>query len=224
MKMRFGMLATDAFGKAGGQCIQRRGNIRVMRNITIPTQRQASTQNPQRFINSALFNSWQFLSKLVRDEWAFVGQNLPRLNGWGDSKTLSGREAYTSLNSIWGPYAGTDLDPSIIDFSVPTIEVASLAVSVENEEFVVSAIASGNTEFVQMKVLKLPSLAVNPNVSKLKTFARTDAFGEADTNFTLLKNAVPSLRVGTILSISIRAVSSSGIASPWVQKQIIANA
>lgn len=219
--MRFGMLATDAFGKAGGQCIQRRGNIRVMRNITIPTQRLASTQNPQRFINSELFNGWQFLSKIDRDEWAFVGQNLPRLNGWGDSKTLSGREAYTSLNSIMLPYSGVILQANTIDFSVPVLNIASLTISLEAEEFKINATASSSTQFLQMKVLKLPSLAVNPSISKLKTFARTNAYGEEGTNYTFLAIAVPSLAVGTILSIALRAVSASGMTSPWQQQQVV---
>ena len=119
MKIRFGMLATDAYGKAGGQAIQRRGSIRVLRNITIPTQRISSRQNPQRSISSLLFNGWSFLARSEREMWSEVGANLSAVNGWGEEKTFSGRQAYTKLNGIAFVKTNALIDPSEMQYEVP---------------------------------------------------------------------------------------------------------
>ena len=220
MKIRFGMLAVDAYGKAGGQCIQRRGGLRVLRNITIPTQRIASTQNPQRFINSQLFNKWQFLSKAERDEWGTVASFLPRVNGWGDSKTINGREAYNSLNSIVMPFDVGGVDPYSVTYEIPSLTLGTFLISksISSMDFYIDE--SSDYSFCQIKALQLRSSAVNPSVVKLKTYDRINDISDNATNWENFLLAFPNVQVGNVFSVAIRPVSVSGLAGPWIQQTV----
>ena len=220
MKIRFGMLAVDAYGKAGGQCIQRHGSIRVLRNITIPTQRLSSTQNPQRFLNSQLFNKWQFLSVSDRDMWSEVGSNISRKNGWGEDHALSGRQAFGSFNAIMYPYTNALVDPTLFNYEAVGLTVASIIISKDTTSFVVNHSIIGTPSFYQMKGLRLSSRAVNPDVSKLSTFFRVDNLFDDVDIYLAFSKYFKNILEGQIFSIAIRAINESGVTSPWVQLQV----
>lgn len=216
------MLATDGIGKAGGQCIQRNGSLRVLRNITIPTQRNASRQNPQRFVNSRFFTSWAFLSATVRSEWDIIGSNIVTKNSWGDDRFLSGREAFTRLNSIVFPYVGDTVVPEVVDYFTPLATFGTFVLDADASTLELPIIETDSAYFYQMKAMKLRSSAINPNISKLKTFGREQDITATTDIFDLLESAFGTVQPGMIFSIAIRAVSQSGFTSLWTQQTVIA--
>jgi len=221
MIIRFGMLATDAYGKAGGQCIQRRGSIRVMRNITIPTQRIASQQNRQRFINSRLFSDWAFLPKETRDGWATVATFLSARNGWGEEKQLSGREAYTRLNSIVIAIGLSPIEPAAVEYTIPILELGIISINSIDKEFEIVPLANINGDYFQVKFMRLRSMAQNPLISKLKTATYLSDLTDAADNYDQLTASTGKLRTGDMLSISIRPITFSGITGIWSQLNLI---
>lgn len=216
------MLAVDAFGKAGGQCIQRRGSLRVLRNITIPIQRLASTQNPQRFVNSRFFTSWAFLDASVRDEWDIIGSNIVSKNGWGDERYLSGREAYVRLNSLKFPYSAETVTPIEVDYFTPIAEFGNITLNSNTSELTIPTIELDSNYFFQIKALRLRSSANNPNISKLKTFTRIDGLDDTAELYDLLVQQYGTVNSGQIYSIAVRGISQGGFSSIWTQQTVIA--
>lgn len=214
------MLATDAYGKTGGQAIQRRGSIRVLRNITIPTQRLASRQNPQRSISSKLFNGWSFLSRSEREMWSEVGANLSAVNGWGEEKTYSGRQAYTKLNGIALVKTNALIDPSEMRYEVPYFIASPFVIVAEDSELIITLTDIANCDFFQLKAMRLRSDANWPLIEKLKTFSRPTIVSDADANFRALRDIAGDISFGNVFSIAVRGVTAFGIVSPWVQMNV----
>jgi hypothetical protein len=210
------MLMTDGVGKAGGQSIQRRGAIRVLRNITIPTQRRASLMNPQRFVASFLFSVWSTYGIIRRDQWAIIGNNLRGLTIWGDEKGFSGREAFLKTQMLIYAYDRSTIDPVLFDYTVPSLESQGLELSSTNQTLKWTIVAQSGSLFYQMKALRNRSGAVNPNVEKLLTFYRSIDYTDQTENFSQLEASIGSVGVGAFVSIAIRGISASGLPTPWI--------
>lgn len=222
MKIRFGALIVGATGKSQGQTIQRYRRGSFLRKITVPVQRLGSTQNPQRFVSSFIFNQWNKLNSSVRSDWSAVGARTYRTDSYGDEYTLSGREAFTSFSSITYPWLNALINPSLFNDNVPTFTTSGFELSVTSEELSLHIADETFVEFYQVKCKLLPSLAVNPQVSKLTTFIRTDTPNDVSLLYGNLLQAIPTLRVGSVVAISVRAVNSTGLFSPWVQQTVVA--
>lgn len=209
------MLMTDGVGKAGGQSVQRRGSIRVLRNISIPTERIASTMNPQRFVNSYLFSVWSTFTPEQRQKWIDIASGLTGKNIWGEDKTYSGREAFLMCNGVFWPYTSALIDPNGFDWLKPSATFTDITISSTNQTMTFTDTLSVDVEFFQMKAIRNRSSAVNPKVEKLKTFFRTSDTTDVSTNFENLEITVGTVAVGDLFTIAIRAVSQFGLVSPW---------
>lgn len=221
MKIRFGMLATDAFGKAGGQAIQRRGSIRVLRNITIPTQRFASTSNPQRLINTRFFSSWSFLPAETRSQWSLIGSNLTTKNGWGEEKTLSGREAYVKCNSLAFPFINIEIDANLFDYVTPLADISLIQVNASTSLVSIDFSNVSDIGFLQFKAMPLRTLAQNPLIDKLKTFGRVETVFDESELFDNMEQVFGTLQPGQLFSVAVRPISLFGIVGVWFQMQVI---
>ena len=220
MKIRLGMFMTDAVGKAGGQCIQRRGNTRVLRNITIPTQRIASTQNPQRFINNFLFSQWSRLNPTVQSEWATVSEILRGKDTFGDEKSYTPRESFSKCNGVLFPATKTLIDASIFNYSVPVLEVGKITIDLSATEFVIDVTSQIDVFRTQIKAKRLANFSQNPKVYKLKTFFYAIDHTDSAEIFAKFAEMFPLINSGQYWSISVRGISASGLISPWVQKLV----
>lgn len=223
MKIRYGMLMVDGIGKAGGQCVQRRGGTRVLRNISVPTQRMASTQNPQRFVNNKFFTSFAALGETNQAMWQVIGSNTVVRDPFGESRTLSAREAFIKFNAIRYPFANQEVESDEFSYNAPILNVLSVQIDLSNEEMFVDFATPTNLEFIQLKAMKLRSNAVNPSVAKLKTFARSIPVLDASELFLLLRASVQGIYGGNYFSIAVRGVTSSGLVSPWNQFKVMAD-
>ena len=220
MKVRFGMMMTDAVGKAGGQCIQRRGNTRVLRNITIPTQRIASTQNPQRFINNFLFSQWSRLNPTEQNEWFTVSEVLRGKDTFGDEKSFTPRECFSKCNGTLYPATKVLIDASVFNFSVPVLEVDEISIDLSDNDFILNIASEVDVFRTQIKAKRLANYSQSPKVYKLKTFDYAIDNTDSHAIFAKFEAMFPQLNAGDYWSIAVRGISASGLVSPWVQKLV----
>lgn len=215
MKVRFGMLMTDAVGKAGGQFIQRTRFGNVLRNITIPVQRLASLQNPQRATNSFLFARWSFLAPDIRAMWDVIGSNLRTKNPFGDDVAMSGRDAFTSCSSIVYPYTTQLVDPSSFNYLRPYTNFESVSVDTSGAEINFSDIDYRDVDFFQVKGAILKNGSINLNLKKLKTFYSDISVSNGGNVFDYFNDRIGVVSAGDWVQIAIRGISFSGLASEW---------
>ena len=223
MKVRFGMMMTDAVGKAGGQCVQRRGNTRVLRNITIPTQRMASTQNPQRFVNNYLFSQWSRLNPPEQNEWVTVSETLRGKDIFGDEKSYTPRECFTKCNGVLYPATKVLIDASVFNYSVPVLDIGLISVDISSNSFDLNVAHEVDVFRTQVKAKRLSNFSQNPKVYKLKTFSYTPDNTDSPAIFEQFVKMFPNITAGDYWSIAVRGISSSGLVSPWVQQTVILN-
>lgn len=215
MKVRFGMLMTDAVGKAGGQFIQRTRFGNVLRNITVPVQRLASLQNPQRSTNAYLFSFWNLLLDSDRALWAVIGRNLKTKNTFGEVVAMSGRDAFTSCSSLLYPYANQFVDANSFSYIRPVTDFYRVILDTSTGEMEFFFNNYSDVYFFQMKGAVLKNGSVNLSLKKLKTFARTNIVSAGPTNFDYFNDRIGVVSAGDWVQIAIRGISDSGLASEW---------
>lgn len=215
MKVRFGMLMTDAVGKAGGQFIQRTRFGNVLRNITVPVQRLASLQNPQRSTNAYIFSYWHLLIDSERAMWAVIGSNLRTKNPFGDDVAMSGRDAFTSCSSLLYPYANHLVDANSFSYVRPVSDFAQVIFDTSAAEMDFVSNNYSDQYFFQIKGAILKNDSINLNLKKLKTFARVVVISASPTLFEYFNERIGVVSAGDWVQIAIRGISFSGLASEW---------
>lgn len=215
MKVRFGMLMTDAVGKAGGQFIQRTRFGNVLRNITVPVQRLASLQNPQRATNGYIFSYWHSLSDAERAMWGVIGSNLRTKNIFGDDVAMSGRDAFSSCSSLLYPYANHLVDPSSFSYTRPVSDFAQVIFDSSSGEIDFQSNNYSDVYFFQIKGVILKNPSINLNLKKLKTFARVNTVANSPYLFDIFNDKIGVVYSGAWVQLAIRGVSFSGLASEW---------
>ena len=215
MKVRFGMLMTEAVGKAGGQFIQRTRFANVLRNITIPVQWLASLQNPQRTANSFLFARWSFLAPDIRAMWDVIGSNLITKNPFGDDVAMSGRDAFTSCSSLVYPMTNSIVSANAFSYVRPFTNFESVSVDTSGAEINFNDIDYRDVDFYQVKGAILKNGSINLNLKKLKTFYRDSSVSNGGNIFDYFNDRIGVVSAGDWVQIAIRGISFSGLASEW---------
>ena len=215
MKVRFGMLMTDAVGKAGGQFIQRTRFGNVLRNITVPIQRLASLQNPQRVVNSFVFSRWSSIAQSKRDNWAVIGSNLITKNAYGEPVPMSGRDAFTRCNSIMYAFDGSFVDVFAFSYITPSIKIDYIEINEGNGEIRINVVNEASVYFWQIKAMPLKNASINLSADKLKTFFRDYTIDDPNNIFDGYRDIFGNPIQGSFIMFAIRGVSVSGLVSAW---------
>jgi len=98
-KIKFGMMMTDARGKLGGQVFSKNRAGAYIRTKVTPVNPQTSFQALVRSFFTAITTGWRLLTVLQRDAFQAAVSNWTTTDIFGDSKTPSGFQLYTKLNS-----------------------------------------------------------------------------------------------------------------------------
>lgn len=125
-------------GPAFGQFSRSQGNTTAshnrngsyLRNRTIPADPATPKQLAIRALVQNLSEQWRDITQAQRDGWSSLGDQMTRLDTQGQSYTLTGLQAYTSINM------NRDLIALARNDDAPALDVPSTAVS-----FTVSAAA-----------------------------------------------------------------------------------
>lgn len=98
MLIKFGSIVVDGRGKLGGQVYSKNRGGAYVRNNAVPTNPRTSFQQAGRAILTMLSQGWSGLDKTKIDAWNAAVNSFKRTNVFGDSKALSGKNLFTSLN------------------------------------------------------------------------------------------------------------------------------
>lgn len=106
---------TNISGKSGGSVFAHNKNGNYVRRLGIATQPQTAKQTAVRSLFGVISRMWGTLTQRQRDAWKTWGTENPKTDQFGDSRPLSGRQAFISVNSNLQTIAGGSL--LVPDFS-----------------------------------------------------------------------------------------------------------
>lgn len=90
---------TNISGKSGGSVFAHNKNGNYVRRLGIATQPQTAKQTLVRNVFGAFSRMWGTLTQAQRDAWKTWGAENPKTDQFGDSRPLTGRQAFISANS-----------------------------------------------------------------------------------------------------------------------------
>lgn len=113
---------TNISGKSGGSVFAHNKNGNYVRRLGIPTQPQTHSQTLARSVFGALARSWNALDTAARNAWKDYGNSNPKVDQFGDSRPLTGRQAYISANSNLNAVGEAMLlNPDIFTYEMPSV-------------------------------------------------------------------------------------------------------
>lgn len=116
---------TNISGKSGGSVFAHNKNGNYVRRLGIATQPQTAKQTLTRSIFGVISRMWGSLTQEQREAWKTWGAENPKTDQFGDSRPLTGRQAFISANSnlnsvgldpISSPSIARPTFPSIVSF------------------------------------------------------------------------------------------------------------
>ena len=90
---------TNISGKSGGSVFAHNKNGNYVRRLGIATQPQTAKQTLARSIFGVISRMWGALNQEQREAWKTFGAEHPKTDRFGDSRPLTGRQAFISVNS-----------------------------------------------------------------------------------------------------------------------------
>jgi len=138
MLIKFGSIVTRGSGKLGGHVYStNRGGAYIRTNQT-PSNPQTPFQQSGRAVFTELTQGWSALTQNERDSWSNATSSFPVTDRFGDSRELSGKGLYISLNKerqlISLPFL--DLAPSPQGIVVPTGLDLNLSLTISEAEII----------------------------------------------------------------------------------------
>lgn len=113
---------TNISGKSGGSVFAHNKNGNYVRRLGIATQPQSHSQTLVRSVFGAFARSWNTLDAAARNAWKDWGISNPKVDQFGDSRPMSGRQAFISANSNLNTVGGDMiLNPDIFTYEMPSV-------------------------------------------------------------------------------------------------------
>lgn len=121
--VKFGAGVSEIRGKEGGVIYSRNAYGAYMKAKVSPVNPQTAKQQAQRALMGNLAQSWQTLTPAEKAAWENLGEQVTRINVFGDSTTYKGFGIYMRLNrnlSVVGESALTvapsppEMDPVVL--------------------------------------------------------------------------------------------------------------
>lgn len=113
---------TNISGKSGGSVFAHNKNGNYVRRLGIATQPQTAKQTLTRSIFGVISRMWGSLTQAQREAWKQFGAEHTKTDQFGDSRPLTGRQAFISVNSNLQTIGVTPLlTPSFASVSFPSV-------------------------------------------------------------------------------------------------------
>lgn len=114
---------TNISGKSGGNVFAHNKNGNYVRRLGIATQPQTAKQTLARSIFGVISRLWGSLTAEQRESWKNFGAEHPKTDQFGDSRPLTGRQAFISVNSNLQTIASPPLlTPSFTRVIFPSVQ------------------------------------------------------------------------------------------------------
>lgn len=222
---------TNISGKSGGSVFAHNKNGNYVRRLGIATQPQTAKQTLARSIFGVISRMWGSLTVEQKEAWKNFGAEHPKTDQFGDSRPLTGRQAFISVNSNLQTIGSSPLStplftrvdfPSVTDFggeisfdtagaiNEAVIDIA-LSGGTANIKYVLSvAVVSSGADFGTAKN-KYTQISVDPvaNLVGLDIYDKLEALGVTQYHNVYLKvefvapNGTRSSMVNALMSKTI---------------------
>lgn len=114
---------TNISGKSGGSVFAHNKNGNYVRRLGIATQPQTAKQTLARSIFGVISRMWGNLTQAQREAWKSFGAENPKTDQFGDSRPLTGRQAFISVNSNLQTLSLTPISsPVFTNIAFPSVQ------------------------------------------------------------------------------------------------------
>lgn len=122
MLIKFGSIVVNGRGKLGGHVYSKNRGGAYVRTLQTPTNPQTRFQQEGRQVFTELTQAWSSLTLHQRDGWNAATDNFTRTDVFGDTRKLSGKGLYISLNKELNLIGKPRIDdaPNPADIVVPS--------------------------------------------------------------------------------------------------------
>lgn len=173
MLIKFGSIVVNGRGKLGGHVYSKNRGGAYVRTLQTPSNPRTSFQQSGRAVFTQLTQGWSSLTDSQRNGWNIGTENFTRTDVFGDTRKLSGKGLYISLNKeliLVGkqtiddcPSPGPIVVPSEIDTVVeiastsidPVISVEGGAINYDDVVITTTGKVSNGTTFITNKLVVL---------------------------------------------------------------------
>jgi hypothetical protein len=212
-----GVAVSQASGRVGGTIFSRNRGGAYMRNGSIPTTVTTLFAQSIKAVTAAQSQAWAGLDEGEREQWAEWAAQNPVINRLGQSRTLSGHQAYVQINArllyagfsaITSPPVGAAPAPF-----VPGVITAEAGPSVATVAYTPTPAPTG------VAVQAFAYLANSPGVryvkNRLALVTTSDAAAASPLDIAEdVEARFGTLQAGQTLHIALRALdSTSGLVS-----------
>lgn len=214
---------TNISGKSGGSVFAHNKNGNYVRRLGIATQPQTAKQTLARSIFGVISRMWGALTVEQREAWKNFGSEHPKTDQFGDSRPLTGRQAFISVNSnlqtVGIPPLSTPLFtrvdfPSVLDFGGEITFTAGNVI----DDAVINADLEGNTTNINF-VLSVAVVSSGADFGTAKNKYTQVLVGSASNlDGSDLSSALSKLGVTQFHNVYLKVefVASNGLRSPMV--------
>lgn len=188
-----------------------------IRNRVVPVNPNTDKQTVQRELLASLSSSWRDLTQAEREAWIALGLQMTRRDTLGQEYTLTGLQAYTSVNRNL-ILIGDDPTPTAPALDMPPdltdVDVASLTAAAFTIDW--TAALDGDWIVFEATAPVSPGRSFFPR-SEYKLVQINDDTAEPPTTIHAAYLSIFGARaVGTKIGVRVRLISGAGFAGPAV--------
>ena len=166
MKIIFGAIVTDGFGKIGGHQIRRLGTTRIFQNKNNPVKSSTTFKNVMLPIFTTIFQEWALTTQGTRDLWITEATKYEFPDKFGINKNLTGRQFYTKLNIQTRIAFNSESDKNNVVSTIQEFVLTDAEINVGNQTIDLYIDNYGNDWQLIMGLIPLRTEATNPNPKK----------------------------------------------------------
>jgi hypothetical protein len=142
-KIRFGEVVADARGHIDGIVYTRNRYGAYASNRVAPVNPNTVRQQTIRENFVSLTTGWRDLTESQRTAWALLGSQMIRTDSLGNDYTLTGQQAYMSVNGVRLNQQQSVVDDAPILDTIPAITSASIVVTASGNAFTLTWTGTG---------------------------------------------------------------------------------
>jgi len=214
MKIKFGSIVVNGSGKLGGHVYSSNRGGNYVRTLSTPSNPQTPAQQTGRSIFTTLTQGWSSLTQSERDTWNGATGTFEKTDQFGDTRELSGKGLYISLNKelLLIDQAKIDTAPNALSIVFPGLFAPTI-----NATLGTIQMNFENTPPIPGLVVR-SSGPVSAGTSFVKDKLRNIAVNAVANDETTLGDAYiarfGALVVGQKIAFSVYTVNLSGQRSP----------
>lgn len=221
MLIKFGSIVTDGRGKLGGHVYSKNRGGSYVRTNAVPDNPQTSFQQAGRARTGGLSQAWSGLTQAEIAAWNGAVGNFKRTNVFGDSKELSGKNLFVSLNymALLVDESRMDSPPSPQDVETPTnLEIPKVGAS----DWKIDVTLSGKADHLVIRATPPMTAGTNYFKNRLRIIQIEDAqdSGKIDV-LDAYEERFGTPTEGQRVGFEIFAVTETGQKSPVFRQSTI---